>query len=274
MSKGNPIQEYSLHHLSKTENPPYNKQESAKTYRHLIPNQKQLLDLPYYQGIMSETQANMLLAGRPRHSFIIRKTKHLGNWSLALSTRTDYRYYGYETEPGPNWDGSYSMSTVLHVPNFIDLCGAQGHIMDYNEIQYCHLKDCKCQDNEGERCDTCDCVWDRSRSMSIPFNRKMPFSLQELVEAVVNDHTTYNKIGGLPLPPTLKKQLRTHSLMTNTLKPPLTQSCTGTSFSPAYTWHLGSPNGGIHMALSPAPEPRHRSSSRAPRIEGPCNKDS
>lgn len=44
--------------------------------------------------------------------------------------------------------------------------------------------------------------------LSLPLNRSFPFSLQHLCRAVICSHTTYDGIGALPVPPSLKAYLK------------------------------------------------------------------
>ena len=249
-----------------------NKQRIARAFDHLIPNQKQLLDLPYFHGSMSTKEANIMLAGRPRNTFLLRRTKRGEEWSLSLSLRKDYRHYSYDLPPGPNDDGSYYVNTVIHNENFITHSGPYGHPMEFDQIRESHARECDCLKTTGQYCRKCDCLLEGAEDTTKPFFRQSVFSLKELAKAVISDHTTYQQVEKLPLPVSLQKELRQLSVRTKERDPPKTPICIG-GFG-RYNWDLGTGEGEVSAGVYVPPEYQGRRNSEewCPIVEGPISK--
>ena len=101
---------------------------------HLIPNQKALLDSPYYHGEMYQTEANKLLVGRPVGTFLLRK--ELGTQGISISYREDYKLYPQGIPFGPNPDRSFTVPAIMHESYFLVFSHSQEGINGFHKMNY------------------------------------------------------------------------------------------------------------------------------------------
>uniref|UniRef100_A0A8D0GVZ1 Suppressor of cytokine signaling 5 n=1 Tax=Sphenodon punctatus TaxID=8508 RepID=A0A8D0GVZ1_SPHPU len=147
----------------------------------LVPDLLQLTQLPCYWGVMDRYEAEALLEGKPEGTFLLRDSAQ-EDYLFSVS----FRRYGRSLHARiEQWNHNFSFD--VHDPSVFHAPTVTGLLEHYKDPSVCMFFE---------------------PLLSNPFNRTFPFGLQHLCRAVVTCCTSYDGIGLLPIPSTLKEYLK------------------------------------------------------------------
>ncbi|XP_077788531.1 suppressor of cytokine signaling 5-like isoform X1 [Podarcis muralis] len=147
----------------------------------LVPDLLQLTQLPCYWGVMDRYEAEALLDGKPEGTFLLRDSAQ-EDYLFSVS----FRRYGRSLHARiEQWNHNFSFD--VHDPSVFHAPTVTGLLEHYKDPSVCMFFE---------------------PLLSVPVNRTFPFGLQHLCRAVVTCCTTYDGIGRLPIPSTLKAYLK------------------------------------------------------------------
>ncbi|XP_072895985.1 suppressor of cytokine signaling 4-like [Hemitrygon akajei] len=147
----------------------------------LVPDLFRISNNPCYWGVMDRYGAEALLEGKPEGTYLLRDSAQ-EDYLFSVSFRRYSRSLHARIE---QWNHNFSFDAhdpcVFHAPS---VTGLLEHYSDPNSCMFFEPL------------------------LSLPLNRTFPFSLQHLCRAVICSHTTYDGIGALPVPPSMKTYLK------------------------------------------------------------------
>ncbi|XP_072124667.1 suppressor of cytokine signaling 4-like [Mobula birostris] len=147
----------------------------------LVPDLFRISNNPCYWGVMDRYGAEALLEGKPEGTYLLRDSAQ-EDYLFSVSFRRYSRSLHARIE---QWNHNFSFDAhdpcVFHAPS---VTGLLEHYSDPNSCMFFEPL------------------------LSLPLNRTFPFSLQHLCRAVICSHTTYDGIGDLPVPPSMKTYLK------------------------------------------------------------------
>ncbi|XP_034957720.1 suppressor of cytokine signaling 4 [Zootoca vivipara] len=166
--------------LLQLETPP--KYHTQIDYVHcLVPDLLQINNNPCYWGVMDKYAAEALLDGKPEGTFLLRDSAQ-EDYLFSVSFRRYSRSLHARIE---QWNHNFSFDAhdpcVFHSP---DITGLLEHYKDPSSCMFFEPL------------------------LSTPLNRTFPFSLQHICRTVICNHTTYDGIDALPVPPSVKLYLK------------------------------------------------------------------
>ncbi|XP_077180153.1 suppressor of cytokine signaling 4 [Paroedura picta] len=166
--------------LLQLESPP--KYHTQIDYIHcLVPDLLRINNNPCYWGVMDKYAAEALLDGKPEGTFLLRDSAQ-EDYLFSVSFRRYSRSLHARIE---QWNHSFSFDAhdpcVFHSPN---ITGLLEHYKDPSACMFFEPL------------------------LSTPLNRTFPFSLQHICRTVICNHTTYDGIDALPVPPSVKLYLK------------------------------------------------------------------
>ncbi|XP_015269823.1 PREDICTED: suppressor of cytokine signaling 4 [Gekko japonicus] len=166
--------------LLQLESPP--KYHTQIDYIHcLVPDLLRINNNPCYWGVMDKYAAEALLDGKPEGTFLLRDSAQ-EDYLFSVSFRRYSRSLHARIE---QWNHNFSFDAhdpcVFHSP---DITGLLEHYKDPSSCMFFEPL------------------------LSTPLNRTFPFSLQHICRTVICNHTTYDGIDALPVPPSVKLYLK------------------------------------------------------------------
>ncbi|CAL8391284.1 unnamed protein product [Arctogadus glacialis] len=147
----------------------------------LVPDLLQITSLPCYWGVMDRYQAEALLDGRPEGTFLLRDSAQ-EDYLFSVSFRRYNRSLHARIE---QWNHNFSFDA--HDPCVFHSSTVTGLLEHYKDPSACMFFE---------------------PLLTAPLHRTFPFSLQHLARAAICRRSTYDGIGGLPLPPALQDFLK------------------------------------------------------------------
>ena len=147
----------------------------------LVPDLRCITSCSFYWGIMDRYEAERLLDSKPEGTFLLRDSAQ-EEFLFSVSFRRYSRSLHARIE---QWNHKFSFDA--HDPAVYScdtVCGLIEHYKDPN------------------------CCMFFEPMLTLPLNRKDPFSLQHLSRSEICCHVTYDEIGLLPLPNSLKQYLK------------------------------------------------------------------
>lgn len=147
----------------------------------LVPDLFRISNNPCYWGVMDRYGAEALLEGKPEGTYLLRDSAQ-DDYLFSVSFRRYSRSLHARIE---QWNHNFSFDA--HDPCVFHASSVTGLLEHYSDPNSCMFFE---------------------PLLSLPLNRSFPFSLQHLCRAVICSHTTYDGIGALPVPPSLKAYLK------------------------------------------------------------------
>ncbi|KAG9344487.1 hypothetical protein JZ751_011157 [Albula glossodonta] len=147
----------------------------------LVPDLLQITGLPCYWGVMDRYEAEALLEGKPEGTFLLRDSAQ-EDYLFSVSFRRYNRSLHARIE---QWNHNFSFDA--HDPCVFHASTVTGLLEHYKDPSSCMFFE---------------------PLLTAPLHRTFPFSLQHLARAAICRRTTYDGIGGLPLPSTLQDFLK------------------------------------------------------------------
>uniref|UniRef100_A0A8C9QQA6 Suppressor of cytokine signaling 5b n=2 Tax=Scleropages formosus TaxID=113540 RepID=A0A8C9QQA6_SCLFO len=147
----------------------------------LVPDLLQITGLPCYWGVMDRYEAEALLEGKPEGTFLLRDSAQ-EDYLFSVSFRRYNRSLHARIE---QWNHNFSFDA--HDPCVFHSSTVTGLLEHYKDPSSCMFFE---------------------PLLTVPLHRTFPFSLQHLARAAICRRTTYDGIGGLPLPPALQDFLK------------------------------------------------------------------
>uniref|UniRef100_A0AC35G2R7 Suppressor of cytokine signaling 5 n=1 Tax=Panagrolaimus sp. PS1159 TaxID=55785 RepID=A0AC35G2R7_9BILA len=147
----------------------------------LVPDMISITSATYYWGMMDRYEAERLLEGKPEGTFLLRDSAQI-NYLFSVSFRRYQRTLHARIE---HINGIYSFD--IHDDAYHRAEKINDLVENYKDPKQCLFYE---------------------PQLSLPLKRDFAFDLKHLCRAVITNHTTYENVSSLPLPPTLKKYLR------------------------------------------------------------------
>ncbi|XP_023660150.1 suppressor of cytokine signaling 5 [Paramormyrops kingsleyae] len=147
----------------------------------LVPDLLQITGLPCYWGVMDRYEAEALLEGKPEGTFLLRDSAQ-EDYLFSVSFRRYNRSLHARIE---QWNHNFSFDA--HDPCVFHSSTVTGLLEHYKDPSSCMFFE---------------------PLLTAPLHRTFPFSLQHLARAAICRRTTYDGIGGLPLPSALQDFLK------------------------------------------------------------------
>ncbi|KAG7462659.1 hypothetical protein MATL_G00187150 [Megalops atlanticus] len=147
----------------------------------LVPDLLQITSLPCYWGVMDRYEAEALLEGKPEGTFLLRDSAQ-EDYLFSVSFRRYNRSLHARIE---QWNHNFSFDA--HDPCVFHASTVTGLLEHYKDPSSCMFFE---------------------PLLTAPLHRTFPFSLQHLARAAICRRTTYDGIGGLPLPSALQDFLK------------------------------------------------------------------
>ncbi|XP_064173700.1 suppressor of cytokine signaling 5-like [Anguilla rostrata] len=147
----------------------------------LVPDLLQISGLPCYWGVMDRYEAEALLEGKPEGTFLLRDSAQ-EDYLFSVSFRRYNRSLHARIE---QWNHNFSFDA--HDPCVFHASTVTGLLEHYKDPSSCMFFE---------------------PLLTAPLHRTFPFSLQHLARAAICRRTTYDGIGGLPLPSALQDFLK------------------------------------------------------------------
>jgi suppressor of cytokine signaling 5 len=147
----------------------------------LVPDMISITSAPYYWGMMDRYEAENILDGKPEGTFLLRDSAQI-NYLFSVSFRRYQRTLHARIE---HINGIYSFD--IHDDAYHRAEKINDLVENYKDPKQCLFYE---------------------PQLSLPLKRDFAFDLKHLCRAVITNHTTYENVSSLPLPPTLKKYLR------------------------------------------------------------------
>ncbi|KAJ8418501.1 hypothetical protein AAFF_G00142100 [Aldrovandia affinis] len=147
----------------------------------LVPDLLHITGLPCYWGVMDRYEAEALLEGRPEGTFLLRDSAQ-EDYLFSVSFRRYNRSLHARIE---QWNHNFSFDA--HDPCVFHASTVTGLLEHYKDPGSCMFFE---------------------PLLTAPLHRTFPFGLQHLARAAICRRTTYDGIGGLPLPPALQDFLK------------------------------------------------------------------
>ncbi|XP_067092579.1 suppressor of cytokine signaling 5b [Osmerus mordax] len=168
-------------HLSRSQPGPWKVHTQIDYIHCLVPDLLQITALPCYWGVMDRYEAEALLDGRPEGTFLLRDSAQ-EDYLFSVSFRRYNRSLHARIE---QWNHNFSFDA--HDPCVFHSSTVTGLLEHYKDPSACMFFE---------------------PLLTAPLHRTFPFGLQHLARAAICRQTTYDGIGGLPLPPALQDFLK------------------------------------------------------------------
>uniref|UniRef100_A0AAY4DB17 Suppressor of cytokine signaling 5 n=1 Tax=Denticeps clupeoides TaxID=299321 RepID=A0AAY4DB17_9TELE len=168
-------------HLARQPGGPWKVHTQIDYIHCLVPDLWRITALPCYWGVMDRYEAEALLDGRPEGTFLLRDSAQ-EDYLFSVSFRRYNRSLHARIE---QWNHNFSFDA--HDPCVFHSSTVTGLLEHYKDPSACMFFE---------------------PLLTTPLHRIFPFTLQSLARAAICQHTTYDGIGALPLPPALQDFLK------------------------------------------------------------------